>query len=70
MNWLNNTESISVALRLSSIAMILTAVPTFVALLYVKAPYGRYSQTDLAKWSGPKIPARWGWVCLSVLLLA
>ena len=64
MDWLNNVESIGNVLHISSIAMIVTAIPTFIALMYVKAPYGRHAQSDLAKWSGPIIPARLGWVIM------
>jgi steroid 5-alpha-reductase len=42
----------------SSWTMIVVAIPTFFALLFIKAPYGRYASTS---W-GPLIPAVPGWV--------
>lgn len=45
-------------LAFSSWAMILTAVPTFFMLLFITAPYGRYSTAG--RW-GPLVPARFGW---------
>jgi len=54
----NTIESISIAdfLHLSCITMVVVAIPTFFALLFIKAPYGRYATTT---W-GPLIPARIG----------
>lgn len=42
------------------LAMFALAVPTFIALLRVTAPYGRHLR---AGW-GPTIPARFGWVIM------
>lgn len=38
----------------------LLAVPTFLSLLFVPAPYGRYARGGF----GPTIPSRWGWVLM------
>lgn len=57
----DSAESI---LFISSMLMILLAIPTFLTLLFVEAPYGRYASKKGSKWAGPLIPARVGWVIM------
>ena len=57
----DSAESI---LFMSCMTMILVAIPTFLALLFIEAPYGRYSKTNGSSWAGPLIPARVGWVVM------
>ncbi|OFW62027.1 MAG: 3-oxo-5-alpha-steroid 4-dehydrogenase [Actinobacteria bacterium RBG_16_64_13] len=48
------------------IAWMALAAVTFVALLFVTAPYGRFTRSG---W-GPRISARWGWILMETPVLA
>jgi hypothetical protein len=48
------------------VAWMALAVVTFVALLFVTAPYGRFTRNG---W-GPRISARWGWILMETPVLA
>jgi len=47
------------------IAWMVVAAVTFVALLFVTAPYGRFTRSG---W-GPRLNARWGWVLMETPVL-
>ena len=42
--------------------MLATAVPTFIALRYLQAPYAKFSTPNLHPWWGPPIPPKWAWI--------
>ena len=51
--------------------LLFLAVPTFLTLRYVQAPYAKYSTSSLHALWGPPIPAKWAWViqeCPSLLV--
>ena len=50
------------SLNMVSIAWSLIAMATFIGLLFVSAPYGRYSTVG---W-GKDIPNKWGWISMEV----
>lgn len=59
-------------LHVSTWAMIISSVFTFVSTLVIKAPYGRYSATESKGW-GPLIEARLAWIlmeCPNLIVVA
>jgi 3-oxo-5-alpha-steroid 4-dehydrogenase 1 len=42
--------------------MFITAIPTYIALLYLQAPYAKFSTSTTHPYWGPLIPAKWAWV--------